>query len=80
MNAADITAPVCRLDHLSRGLALDISTVGKADDPMLYLERQAYLGGLRKTLAGLESARVAPVKARQRIEGREAAARPLGVH
>ena len=67
MNAADITARVRRLDQLSRGLASEISVVGKVEDPMLYLERQAYLGGMRRTLQGIEVARVALVKARQRL-------------
>ena len=67
MSAADISARVRRLDQLSRSLAREISTVAKADDSMLYLERQAYLTGMRKLLDGIEAARVALVKARQRI-------------
>src|SRR5262249_332195 len=38
MTAAAIAARVRRLDQLSRGLALEISTVSKAEDPRLYLE------------------------------------------
>jgi hypothetical protein len=67
MRPANITARVRRLDRLSGGLALDISQVGKADDPMLYVERQGYLADLRRTLAGVESARVTLAKARRRI-------------
>jgi hypothetical protein len=68
MSTADIASRVKRLDQLSRGVALEISQVSKADDPLLYVERQEYLAGLRAMLAGLESARVALAKARQRLE------------
>jgi hypothetical protein len=68
VNAADIASRVKRLDLLSRGVALEISLVTKADDPLLYVERQAYLAGLRAMQAGFESARVALVKARQRLD------------
>jgi hypothetical protein len=71
MSAADIAARVRRLDQLSRGIALEISTVAKADDQMLYLERQAYLAGMRLLLDGVEAARVVLVKARQRMTAGE---------
>jgi hypothetical protein len=73
MNAADIKARVQRLDQLSRGLAREISTINKADDPMLYLERRAYLDALLATVRGVETARVTLAKARQRLDrgGRE---------
>ena len=69
MSAADIVARVRRLDQLSRGLALEISTLSKADDPMLYLERRAYLDALHATVRGVEAARVVLVKAGQRLGG-----------
>jgi hypothetical protein len=31
MSAADIVAPMCRLDALSRGLSLELHNVSKAD-------------------------------------------------
>jgi len=68
MNASALSARVRRLDQLSRGIAREISIVTKADDPLLYLERQAYFAGLRGILGGLEAARVVLAKARQRIE------------
>ena len=68
MSAADIAARVRRLDQLSRGIALEISVVAKADDPMLYLERRAYLDALLATVRGVEAARVALVKAWQRLD------------
>ena len=40
----------------------------KADDPMLYLERQAYLTAMRQALSGIEGARVTLAKARQRMD------------
>jgi hypothetical protein len=68
MTLPNIASRVKRLGQLSRGVALEISQVTKADDPLLYVERQAYLAGLHGMLAGLESARVALAKARQRLE------------
>ena len=68
MNAADISARVHRLDALSRGLALELNNVGKADDPMLYVERREHLAAVRRVLAGVEEARVVLAKARQRLE------------
>jgi hypothetical protein len=47
----------------------EICQVEKADDPMLYLERQAYLTAMRQALSGIEGARVTLVKARQRLGG-----------
>ena len=68
MNAAAIAARVRRLDQLSLGLAREISIVDKANDPMLYLERRAYLDALHATVRGVEAARVVLVKARQRLD------------
>jgi hypothetical protein len=71
MSAADIAARVRRLEQLALGIAREIQLVAKADDPMLYLERQAYLAGMRRLLNGIESARVVLVKARQRLDSTE---------
>jgi hypothetical protein len=68
MTAAEVAARVRRLDQLSRGVGLEISIVSKADDPMLYVERQVYLAAMRGTLGGIESARVVLAKARQRLD------------
>jgi hypothetical protein len=40
---------------------------------MLYLERQAYLGAIRHAVSGLESARIALARARQRLRDARAA-------
>jgi hypothetical protein len=69
MIAADISARVRRLDALSRGLALELHNVSKADDRMLYVERREYLAAMRRVQAGVEEARVVLAKARQRIDG-----------
>jgi hypothetical protein len=68
MNLADLSARVERLDQLSRGLAKEVILVRQGDDPLLYLERKAYLGGIQDALAGVEAARVTLAKARQRLE------------
>lgn len=62
----DLRARVCRLDQLARGLAKEISLWRSCNDPLLYLERRAYVGGIQDALAGVETARVALAKACQR--------------
>jgi hypothetical protein len=52
MSAADIVARVRRLEQLALGIAREIQLVAKADDPMLYLERRAYLDALHATVRG----------------------------
>jgi hypothetical protein len=63
-----IQARVERLERLSKGLAREVVVIRAADDPLLYLERQAYLAALRDGIAGLEDARVILARARQRME------------
>jgi hypothetical protein len=62
-------ARVKRLDQHSRGLAREISLIRAANDPMLYLERKAYLLAMGDALQGIESARVMLAKACQRLNG-----------
>lgn len=69
MNLSDLSRRVRRLDALSRGLALEISLVRQANDPMLYVERKAYLSAMHDALDGIDDARVALVKACQRLHG-----------
>ena len=57
-----------RLEELSRGFAKEEVRVRECDDPLLYVERLAYLTALRLALSGVEGARVALAKALQRIE------------
>jgi hypothetical protein len=45
----------------------EVQLIREADDPLLYLERLAYVEALREAVAGLEDARVALAKALQRI-------------
>jgi hypothetical protein len=67
MNLADLAARIRRLDELSRGLAKEVALWKACNDPLLYLERKAYLKAIQDALAGAEEARVALVKARQRL-------------
>ncbi len=70
MTLADLQARVRRLDQLARGLAKEITLWKDCNDPLLYLERKAYLSGIQDALAGVETARVALAKAmQQRIAG-----------
>ena len=62
------TARVRRLDELARGLAKEVTLWREGNDPLLYLERKAYLGAIQDALAGVEAARVVLAKARQRLE------------
>jgi hypothetical protein len=67
MSAADIAARVRHLDQLSRGLMKELVQVETADDPMLYLERRAYLTAMLQALSGIEGARVTLAKACRRL-------------
>jgi len=58
---------VHRLDQLARGLIEGICWVEKADDPLLYLERPAYLTAMRQVLSAIEGARVTLAKPCQRL-------------
>jgi hypothetical protein len=69
VNVSDIAARCKRLEALATGLCRECYIIGRGDDPMLYLERQAYLAAVRVAIGGLEGARVVLAKARQRIEG-----------
>jgi hypothetical protein len=64
-----------RLDQLSRGLAKEVVLMRAANDPLLYLERKAYLTAIQDALAGVEGARVALARARQRLERGQAEGR-----
>jgi hypothetical protein len=68
MNVDDLKARVRRLDQLARGLAKEVTLWKDANDPLLYLERKAYLGAIQDALAGAESARVLLAKVCQRLE------------
>jgi hypothetical protein len=70
MTLHHIAARIKRLDALFFGLHKEIAAIAKGDDPMLYLERQAYLRALWSTTAALENARVVLARARRRIEQR----------
>jgi hypothetical protein len=68
MDTDGITRRIGRLDELSRGLAKEVVLMKTANDPLLYLERKAYLTAIQDALAGVETARVALARARQRLE------------
>jgi hypothetical protein len=68
MNLEGIRARVRRLDELSRGLAKEVTLWKACNDPLLYLERKAYLGAIQDALAGVEAARVTLAKVGQRLE------------
>ena len=68
MNLADLAARVRRLDELGRGLAKEVTLWKACNDPLLYLERKAYLDAIQDALRGVEAARVVLAKACQRLE------------
>jgi hypothetical protein len=77
MNLADVSARVQRLDELARGLAKEVSLWKKGDDPLLFLERKAYLNAIQNAMAGAEEARVILAQARQRLETKTRTKRDL---
>ncbi len=68
MTLEQIAARVERLDELSRGLGKELVLLGKADDPLLYVERKGYLDAPGRVLSGVEEARVVLARVRQRLE------------
>jgi hypothetical protein len=64
----DVAARLRRLEELTRGLAREVTLWREGNDPLLYLERRAYLSGVQDALAGVESARVVLAKACQRMK------------
>jgi len=64
----DVITRIQRLDELTRGLAKEVLLWKDGTDPLLYLERKAYLRAIQDALAGIETARVVLARARQRIE------------
>jgi hypothetical protein len=70
MTLADLAARVRRLDELMRGLAKELVLWKEGNDPLLYLERQAYLKAIQEALTGIETARIVLAKARQRTQGK----------
>jgi hypothetical protein len=49
-------------------LAKEVVLWKECNDPLLYLERKAYLEAIQDALAGVDAARVVLARARQRIE------------
>jgi hypothetical protein len=68
MDTDGIKRRIGRLGELSRGLAKGVVLIKAASDPLLYLERKAYLTAIQDALAGVEGARVVLARAGQRLE------------
>jgi hypothetical protein len=51
------------------------TVIRKADDPLLYLERKAYLTAIQNAIAGVEAARVVLAQVCQRLGGQRRADR-----
>jgi hypothetical protein len=64
---ADLSARVRRLEQLTRGLAKEVVLWKECNDPLLYMERRAYLEAMQNGLAQLDNARVVLARARQRL-------------
>jgi hypothetical protein len=67
MTLTDLIARVRRLEKLSQGLALESLAWKECNDPLLYVERKAYLRGIQDALTGTEAARQALAGACQRL-------------
>ncbi|HZU34816.1 MAG TPA: hypothetical protein VFA18_02845 [Gemmataceae bacterium] len=68
MRLENLEPRVRRLEELARGLAREVGLWKECNDPLLYLERKAYLNAIQDALAGVEAARVVLAKARHRLE------------
>jgi hypothetical protein len=73
----DLVGRLRRLDELTRGLAKEVVLWREGNDPLLYLERKAYLAAIQDALAGVESARVVLARARQRLDGARNPEQPI---
>jgi hypothetical protein len=67
MTVDNLQARARRLDGLAMRLMKEVVLIREADDPLLYLDRLAYVEALRGAVDGLEGARVALAQALQRI-------------
>ena len=67
ISLAEVEARIGRLEELSRGLAKEVMKSKEADDPLLYLERRAYLNAVQDALAGVDAARVVLARAVLRV-------------
>jgi hypothetical protein len=66
MPSRNLTKRIDRLEVLIRSLNREAIVIRRGEDPLLYLERRAYLSALGGAVSGLETARIVLVKARQR--------------
>jgi hypothetical protein len=72
MNLRSLRARIQRLDELARGVARELVTWKKCDDPLLRAERLEYLDGMSRFYSGLEASRVCLAKACQRLQAERA--------
>ena len=63
----DIEARVRRLDELAKGLAREVVLWRAGNDPLLYLERRAYVNALQDALEASEKARIVLSQALDRV-------------
>ncbi len=68
LNVTDVEKRMRRLEELTRGLSREVALWREANDPLLYLERRAYLNAVQDALAGVEAARVVLARAVQRMQ------------
>jgi hypothetical protein len=66
-SVTDVVKRVRRLEDLTRGLSREVALWKEGNDPLLYLERRAYLNAIQDALAGVEAARVVLARANQRL-------------
>jgi hypothetical protein len=68
----DVEKRLQRLEELMRGLSKEVALWKEGTDPLLYLERKAYLNAIQDALAGVEAARVVLARAVQRVQAQPA--------
>lgn len=71
MGARQVEQRARRLEEVLRVLALECIASRYGGDPLLRLERRAFLGALREGLEGVERARAALMAVARRLRSRE---------
>jgi hypothetical protein len=69
MNLADLAVRIKRLEQLCMNLSREELRVSKGELRLYFDERREYLVAIREAIAGVESARIVLVRAKDRMEG-----------
>jgi hypothetical protein len=68
ISEADVRRRIRRLEAVALGLTRERVAWERVEDPLLYLERRAYLAAIRTAVRGVEDARGVLARACQRLD------------